>query len=79
MPPSPCRRAPDHDDDEVEQVPAIANIGAGMEHQPIGYDLEHCLHGENHQEHVFYLFLRAEQGAGREGLDLFRGRVRPRG
>jgi hypothetical protein len=50
-----------------------------MEHQPIGYDLEHCLHGENHQEHVFYLFLRAEQGAGREGLDLFRGRVRPRG
>lgn len=32
-----------------------------MEHQSIGHDLEHCLHGENHQEHIFYLFLRAEQ------------------
>jgi len=46
-----------------------------MEHQPIGHDLEHCLHGENHQEHIFYLFLRAEQGVGREGRDLFLGRV----
>lgn len=42
-----------------------------MEHQPIGHDLEHCFHGENHQEHVFYLFLRAEPGAGREDRDLF--------
>lgn len=46
-----------------------------MEHQPIGHDLEHCLHGENYQEHVFYLFLRAE----REGQYLSEGRVRPGG
>lgn len=37
-----------------------------MEHQPIGHDLEHSLHSENHQEYVFHLLLRLEPGAGRE-------------
>ena len=67
----PCRCAPNHDNDEVEQVPAVADVGAGVEYQPIGHDLEHCLHSENHQKYVFHLLLGAEPGARWEIGKLF--------
>lgn len=54
------RCAPNHNDDEIQEVPAIADVGAGMEHQPIGHDLEHRLHRENHQKYVLHLLLRME-------------------
>lgn len=35
-----------------------------MEHQPIGHNLEHRLHSENHQEYVLYLLLGVEPEIG---------------
>lgn len=30
---------PNYDDDKVEQVPAVADVGAGVHHQTVGQDL----------------------------------------
>ena len=46
-----------------------------MEHQPVGHDLEHRLHSENHQKYVFHLLLGAEPGARREIGKLFGSEV----
>lgn len=48
---------PDDDDDEVEQVPAVADVGAGMHHQTVGQDLQEGLDGEDDEEDIFHLFL----------------------
>lgn len=52
-----------------------------MEHQPIGHDLEHRLHSENHQKYILHLLLGAEweiQELFGLGIDGDRGRGKGR-
>lgn len=49
---------PDDDDDEVQQVPAAADVGAGVHDQTVGQDLGEGLDGEDDEEDVLHLFLR---------------------
>lgn len=37
-------------DDEVQQIPAVPQVGVGVEEQAVGYYLEECLHRENDEE-----------------------------
>lgn len=53
-----CVFSPNDDDDEVEQVPAIADVGAGVHHQTVGQDFQEGLHSEDDEEDVLHLFLK---------------------
>lgn len=37
-------------DDEVQQIPAVPQVGVGVEEQAVGYYLQECLHRENDEE-----------------------------
>lgn len=50
-------KLPDNDDDEIQQVPATAYVGAGVHDQAVGQDLGEGLDGEDDQEDVLDLFL----------------------
>lgn len=50
--------SPNNDDDEVQKIPAVANIRAGVHDQAIGQDLQEGLNGEDDEEHIFHLFLQ---------------------
>ncbi len=50
--------SPDDDDDEVEQIPAVTDVGAGVHHQTVGQDLQEGLHSEDDEEDVLHLFLK---------------------
>lgn len=52
-----CAFLPDDDNDEVKQVPAVADVGAGVHHQAVSQDLQEGFHGEDDEEHVLHLFL----------------------
>lgn len=63
-PPPPClfpslgdNSSPHDDDDEVEKVPAVADIGAGVQDQPVSDDLQEGLHREDDEEDVLHLLL----------------------
>jgi len=60
-----CVSSPDDDDDEVQQVPAVADVGAGVHHQTVGQDLEEGLDGEDDEEDVLHLFLRRRENTFR--------------
>lgn len=49
--------SPDNDDDKVQQVPAVSDVGAGMHHQAVGQNLQEGLHCEDDEEDVLHLFL----------------------
>lgn len=53
-----CWFLPDNDDNEVEQVPAVADVGAGVHHQTIGQDFQEGLNGEDDEEDILHLFLK---------------------
>lgn len=58
---------PNNDDDEVQQVPAVANVGAGVHHQTVGQDLQEGLYGEDYEEDVLHLFLKHRTKSVRTG------------
>lgn len=62
------RNVPDDDDDEVEQVPAAAYVGAGVHDQTVGQDFSEGLDGEDDQEDVLHLFL----GTDKRGIEVRR-------
>ena len=49
---------PDDDDDEIEQVPSVAQVGTLVHEQSVGYDLHETLHCEDDEKHVLYYFLK---------------------
>lgn len=57
-------KIPDNDDDEIQQVPAAAYVGAGVHDQTVGQDLGEGLDGEDDEEDVLNLFLRIKGDAG---------------
>lgn len=50
-------KLPDNDDDEIQQVPSAAYVGAGVHDQAVGQDLGEGLDGEDDEEDVLHLFL----------------------
>lgn len=62
------KNVPDDDDDEVEQVPAAAYVGAGVHDQTVGQDFSEGLDGEDDQEDVLHLFL----GTGKRRIEVRR-------
>lgn len=67
---SPGRNLPDDDDDEVQQVPAAAYVGAGVHDQTVGQDFSEGLDGEDDEEDVLHLFL----GPDKRGIEVRRGK-----
>lgn len=55
-----CEVAPHspHDyDDEVQQIPAVPQVGVGVEEQAVGYHLEERLHREDDEEEILHTLL----------------------
>lgn len=52
---------PDNDNDEIQKVPATADVGTGMHDQTIGQNFCEGFNGENNQKDVFHFFLRKER------------------
>lgn len=50
---------PDDDDGEIEQIPAVSQIGASVHHEAVSEDLHHALSREDYQENVFDLLLQS--------------------
>lgn len=65
--------SPHYDDDKVQHVPAIPDVGVLVHDQAVSNNLHKCLYRENDQEGIFYCFLYREKGrestggGGREG------------
>lgn len=59
--------SPDDDNDEVEQIPAVPQVGIGVEEQAVGYHLQERLHGEDDEEQILHALLRR---SGRHASDL---------
>jgi len=55
--------SPHDHDDEVEQIPAVPQVGVGVEEEAVGYHLEEGLHREDDEEQVLHALL----GVGGEG------------
>lgn len=53
----PAASLPQGNDGEVEDVPAVSEIGVRMEQKPVSYYLEHGLDGKEDQEDIFQLLL----------------------
>lgn len=51
------RKIPDDDDDEIQQVPPAAYVGAGVHDEAVGQNLGEGLDGEDDEEDVLNLFL----------------------
>lgn len=49
---------PNDDNDKIQQVPAVADVGARVHNEPVGQDLEEGFHCEDDEEHVLNLFLQ---------------------
>jgi len=49
--------SPHYDDDKVQHVPAVSDIGVLVHDQAVGNNLQKCLYCENDQEGIFYFFL----------------------
>lgn len=48
-------------DDEVQQIPAVPQVGVWVEEQAIGYYLQKCLHCENDEEEILHTLLQREK------------------
>lgn len=60
-----ARKIPDDDDDEIQQVPPAAYVGAGVHDQTVGQNLGEGLDGEDDEEDVLNLFLWTKERARR--------------
>ena len=56
----------DHDD-KVQQIPAVPQVGVGVEEETVRYDLEEGLHREDDKEQVLHTLLHRGREGGREG------------
>lgn len=56
--------SPHYDDDKVQHVPAVPDVGVLVHDQAVSNNLHKCLYRENDQEGIFYCFLH--RGKGRE-------------
>lgn len=52
------RSLPDDDDDKIQQVPAVSDVGAGMHNQAVGENLQEGLHCKDDEEDILHLFLQ---------------------
>lgn len=48
---------PHNDDDKVQQVPAVADVGAGVHDQTVGQNFQKGFYSEDDQKDVLHLFL----------------------
>ena len=56
---------PDDDDSEIEQIPRVSQIGAGMGDESVSDDLHDAFYSEDDEENVFYFLLQyITEGAG---------------
>lgn len=53
--------SPHYDDDKVQHVPAVSDVGVLVHDQAVGNNLQKCLYSENDQEGIFYCFLCRER------------------
>lgn len=53
--------SPDYDDDKVQHVPAVPDVGVLVHDQAVGNNLQKCLYCENNQEGIFYCFLQTDE------------------
>lgn len=66
-----CANSPHYDDDKVQHVPAVSDVGVLVHDQAVGNNLQKCLYRENDQEGIFHCFLyggeerRDDSGGGR--------------
>lgn len=58
-----ARKIPDDDDDEIQQVPPAAYVGAGVHDEAVGQNLGEGLDGEDDEEDVLNLFLWTKEHA----------------
>ena len=52
---------PDDDDEEVEHVPAVTQIGAWMKNKSVGNHLHDSFQRENYDERIFQQLLQSER------------------
>lgn len=64
----PPINSPHNDDDKVQHVPAVSDVGVLVHHQAIGNNLQKCLYCENDEEGIFYCLLHRGK-AGRGGAE----------
>lgn len=50
--------SPHNDNDEVQQIPAVPQVGIGVEEQAVGYYLQERFHRENDEEQILHTLLR---------------------
>ena len=67
--------SPHYDDDKVQHVPAIPDVGVLVHDQAVSNNLHKCLYRENDQEGIFYCFLYREKGRESTGGGVARGRT----
>lgn len=53
--------SPHYDDDKVQHVPAVSDVGVLVHDQAVGNNLQKCFYCENDQEGIFYCFLYRER------------------
>lgn len=57
------RSLPNNDNNKIQQIPAVSDVGAGMHHQAVGQNLQEGLHCEDDEEDILHLFLQhTEEG-----------------
>lgn len=59
--------SPHDHDDEVQQIPAVPQVGVGVEEQAVGYHLEERLHREDDEEEVLHTLLETHSRMGEGG------------
>lgn len=67
--------SPHNDNDKVQHVPAVSDVGVLVHHQTVGNNLQKCLYCENDEEGILYCLLhrgtetRKKTGVKRRGVE----------
>lgn len=54
--------SPHNDNDKVQHVPAVSDVGVLVHHQTVGNNLQKCLYCENDEEGILYCLLHRGNG-----------------
>lgn len=70
--------SPHYDDDKVQHVPAVSDVGVLVHDQAVGNNLQKCLYSENDQEGIFYCFLyggkeKRDDSGGQKRVNIYSG------